>query len=150
MLFSGRFQLSELMEGWFTKALSDLIMTSSTTTLDTLASVLKILVSISHDMMDSGLINLFDIQVFSFLTDKKLLNVKKLDNNNQSVWFDNECYNVQSSSYCNLNQSAYQLDLYWYIDLTIVRRKLILSSFSIDEITHRTEIFTYLVQMHQF
>ena len=73
------------MEGWFTKALSDLIMTSSTTTLDTLASVLKILVSISHDMMDSGLINLFDIQVFSFLTDKKLLNVKKLDNNNQSV-----------------------------------------------------------------
>ena len=83
--FSGRFQLSELMEGWFTKALSDLIMTSSTTTLDTLASVLKILVSISHDMMDSGLINLFDIQVFSFLTDKKLLNVKKLDNNNQSV-----------------------------------------------------------------
>ena len=45
-------------------------------------------------MMDSGLINLFDIQVFSFLTDKKLLNVKKLDNNNQSVWFDNECYNV--------------------------------------------------------
>ena len=150
MLFSGRFQLSELMEGWFTKALSDLIMTSSTTTLDTLASVLKILVSISHDMMDSGLINLFDIQVFSFLTDKKLLNVKKLNNNNQSVWFDNECYNVQSSSYCNLNQSAYQLDLYWYIDLTIVRRKLILSSFSIDEITHRTEIFTYLVQMHQF
>ena len=91
MLFSGRFQLSELMEGWFTKALSDLIMTSSTTTLDTLASVLKILVSISHDMMDSGLINLFDIQVFSFLTDKKLLNVKKLDNNNQSVLFDNEC-----------------------------------------------------------
>ena len=85
MLFSGRFQLSELMEGWFTKALSDLIMTSSTTTLDTLASVLKILVSISHDMMDSGLINLFDIQVFSFLTDKKLLNVKKLNNNNQSV-----------------------------------------------------------------
>ena len=73
------------MEGWFTKALSDLIMTSSTTTLDTLASVLKILVSISHDMMDSGLINLFDIQVFSFLTDQKLLNVKKLDNNNQSV-----------------------------------------------------------------
>ena len=60
-------------------------MTSSTTTLDTLASVLKILVSISHDMMDSGLINLFDIQVFSFLTDQKLLNVKKLDNNNQSV-----------------------------------------------------------------
>ena len=85
MLFSGRFQLSELMEGWFTKALSDLIMTSSTTTLDTLASVLKILVSISHDMMDSGLINLFDIQVFSFLTDKKLLNIKKLNNNNQSV-----------------------------------------------------------------
>ena len=85
MLFSGRFQLSELMEGWFTKALSDLIMTSSTTTLDTLASVRKILVSISYDMMDSGLINLFDIQVFSFLTDQKLLNVKKLDNNNQSV-----------------------------------------------------------------
>ena len=66
-------------------------MTSSTTTLDTLASVRKILVSISYDMMDSGLINLFDIQVFSFLTDQKLLNVKKLDNNNQSVWFDNEC-----------------------------------------------------------
>ena len=66
-------------------------MTSSTTTLDTLASVLKILVSISHDMMDSGLINLFDIQVFSFLIDQKLLNVKKLDNNNQSVLFDNEC-----------------------------------------------------------
>ena len=77
MLFSGRFQLSELMEGWFTKALSDLIMTSSTTTLDTLASVLKILVSISHDMMDSGLINLFDIQVFSFLTDQKTAKCKK-------------------------------------------------------------------------
>ena len=33
---------------------------------------------LKHDMMDSGLINLFDIQVFSFLTDQKLQNVKSL------------------------------------------------------------------------